>query len=178
MADLQRRVIAFLEGRRTAELSDLIQRHNGIPLAAPCLREVHTPDSPLLQVSIQRVLDADVGVAIFLTELCPRPLRRPIGIAIELLAGIPSIIYGIWGFFVFAPWFQLHVQEPVANAVTDIPVLGTLFGGSVFGLTDDVEPFSLEQRAGVRAEAGVVVDDEHGRHAPHGGTARAFCPYG
>src|SRR5258705_5865417 len=66
-----------------------------------------------------------IGIAIFLTDLCPRPLRRPIGIAVELLAGIPSIIYGIWGFFVFAPWFQLPVQEPVANAVGDIPVLGT-----------------------------------------------------
>jgi phosphate transport system permease protein len=75
-----------------------------------------------------------IGIAIFLTDLCPRPLRRPIGIAIELLAGIPSIIYGIWGFFVFAPWFQAHVQEPVVNAVGDIPVLGTLFGGSTFGI--------------------------------------------
>ena len=54
-----------------------------------------------------------IGIAIFLTELCPRPLRRPIGIAIELLAGIPSIIYGIWGLFIFAPWFQVHVQQPV-----------------------------------------------------------------
>ena len=79
-------------------------------------------------------LPVGIGVAIFLTELCPRPLRRPIGIAIELLAGIPSIIYGIWGFFVFAPWFQLHVQEPVINAVADIPVLGTLFGGSAVGI--------------------------------------------
>jgi len=75
-----------------------------------------------------------IGIAIFLTELCPRPLRRPIGIAVELLAGIPSIIYGIWGFFVFAPWFQAHVQEPVATAVADIPVLGTLFGGITFGI--------------------------------------------
>ena len=46
----------------------------------------------------------------FLTELCPMWLRRPIGIAIELLAGIPSIIYGIWGLFVFAPFLQQHVQ--------------------------------------------------------------------
>ena len=75
-----------------------------------------------------------IGVAIFLTDLCPRPLRRPIGIAIELLAGIPSIIYGIWGLFVFAPWFQVHVQEPVVNAVADVPVLNTLFGGATFGI--------------------------------------------
>jgi phosphate transport system permease protein len=75
-----------------------------------------------------------IGIAIFLTDLCPRPLRRPIGIAIELLAGIPSIIYGIWGLFIFAPWFQLHIQEPVVNAVGDIPVLSTLFGGATFGI--------------------------------------------
>ena len=60
-----------------------------------------------------------IGIAIFLTELCPRPLRRPIGIAIELLAGIPSIIYGIWGLFVFAPWFQTHVQQPIITAFGD-----------------------------------------------------------
>ena len=54
------------------------------------------------------VIAVPVGllIAIFLTELCPRWLRRPIGIAIELLAGIPSIIYGIWGLFVFAPFLQ------------------------------------------------------------------------
>jgi phosphate transport system permease protein len=75
-----------------------------------------------------------IGIAIFLTDLCPRLLRRPIGIAIELLAGIPSIIYGIWGLFIFAPWFQAHVQEPVIEAVADVPVLGTLFGGSAFGI--------------------------------------------
>jgi phosphate transport system permease protein len=79
-------------------------------------------------------LPVGIGVAIFLTDLCPRMLRRPIGIAIELLAGIPSIIYGIWGLFVFAPWFQTHVQEPVINAVDGIPVLGTLFGGAPFGI--------------------------------------------
>jgi phosphate transport system permease protein len=75
-----------------------------------------------------------IGIAIFLTELCPRPLRRPIGIAIELLAGIPSIIYGIWGLFVFAPWFQAHVQQPIIDATTGIPVIGTLFGGAPYGI--------------------------------------------
>jgi uroporphyrinogen-III synthase len=67
MADLGRRVVAFLEGRRMAEMADLIQRHNGVPLAAPCLREVHTPDAPVLQSSLARVLAAEPKVAIFLT---------------------------------------------------------------------------------------------------------------
>jgi uroporphyrinogen-III synthase len=67
MPDLHERVVAFLEGRRTAELADLIQRHNGVPLAAPCLREVHSPDSPVLQASIDDVLSADLSFAIFLT---------------------------------------------------------------------------------------------------------------
>jgi phosphate transport system permease protein len=75
-----------------------------------------------------------IGVAIFLTELCPRMLRRPIGIAIELLAGIPSIIYGIWGLFVFAPWFQVNIQTPIVNSVGDIPVIGSLFGGAPYGI--------------------------------------------
>ncbi len=67
MADLQRRRVAFLEGRRTAELTDLVERHNGVPLAAPCLREVHSPDSPVLQDSIRRLLEADLHAAVFLT---------------------------------------------------------------------------------------------------------------
>jgi uroporphyrinogen-III synthase len=67
MPDLQGKVVAFLEGRRTTELADLIQRHNGVPLSAPCLREVHRPDSPELQKSVARVCDADLGLAIFLT---------------------------------------------------------------------------------------------------------------
>jgi len=67
VADLQRRVVAFLEGRRASELADLIERHNGIPFAAPCLREVHAPDSPELWASIERVLAAELSVAIFLT---------------------------------------------------------------------------------------------------------------
>jgi len=75
-----------------------------------------------------------IGVAIFLTEICPLPLRRPIGIAIELLAGIPSIVYGIWGLFIFAPFFQAHVQPWIIEVVADIPVLNTLFGGAPYGI--------------------------------------------
>jgi len=79
-------------------------------------------------------LPVGVGVAIFLTDLCPRPLRRPIGIAIELLAGIPSIIYGIWGLFVFAPWFQAHVQQPIITAIGENAALTFLFGDAAFGI--------------------------------------------
>jgi phosphate transport system permease protein len=79
-------------------------------------------------------LPVGIGIAIFLTDLCPRILRRPIAIAIELLAGIPSIIYGIWGLFVFAPWFQLHVQQPIIDATGDIALIGTLLGGAPYGI--------------------------------------------
>jgi phosphate transport system permease protein len=58
-------------------------------------------------------LPLSLGVAVFLVELCPSFLRRPIGTAVELLAGIPSIVYGMWGLFVFAPWFAKHVQLPI-----------------------------------------------------------------
>jgi phosphate transport system permease protein len=75
-----------------------------------------------------------IGIAIFLTEICPRPLRRPIGIAIELLAGIPSIIYGIWGLFVFAPWFQEHIQPWVVDATANVPVLQDVFAGPPYGI--------------------------------------------
>ncbi len=70
-----------------------------------------------------------LGVAIFLTELCPQWLRRPIGIAIELLAGIPSIIYGMWGFFVLAPFLADTFQPFMIKVCADIPVLNTIFAG-------------------------------------------------
>jgi phosphate transport system permease protein len=73
-------------------------------------------------------------IAFFLTELCPTWLRRPIGIAIELLAGIPSIIYGIWGLFVFAPFLQQHVQPFLIAAFGSIPILSTLFEGPPYGI--------------------------------------------
>jgi uroporphyrinogen-III synthase len=72
MADLQGRVVAFLEGRRSAEMADLIERHNGLPLAAPCLQEVHSPDAPELRVALERALAAPLDVAIFLTGVGTR----------------------------------------------------------------------------------------------------------
>lgn len=75
-----------------------------------------------------------LGIAIFLTELCPMPLRRPIGIAIELLAGIPSIIYGIWGLFFLAPFVQTWIQPPLIAAFANVPVLSTLFAGPPYGI--------------------------------------------
>lgn len=75
-----------------------------------------------------------VGVATFLTELCPHPLRRPIGVAIELLAGIPSIIYGVWGLFVFAPFVQSHVQPAMISFFKDTPLLSSLFAGPPYGI--------------------------------------------
>src|SRR4029079_250340 len=75
-----------------------------------------------------------LGIAIFLTEICPQGLRRTIGIAIELLAGIPSIIYGIWGLFVLAPWFQTHVQPLLIDTFANIPLLNQLFAGPPYGI--------------------------------------------
>jgi phosphate transport system permease protein len=75
-----------------------------------------------------------LGIAIFLTELCPYRLRRPIAIAIELLAGIPSIIYGIWGLFVFAPFLQQYVQPALINTLGNIPGIGQVFSGPPYGI--------------------------------------------
>jgi phosphate transport system permease protein len=73
-------------------------------------------------------------IAVFLTELCPLWLRRPVGTAIELLAGIPSIIYGIWGLFVFAPFLQETLQPFLIATLGNIPVLSALFAGPPYGI--------------------------------------------
>jgi phosphate transport system permease protein len=70
-----------------------------------------------------------LGIAIFLTELCPQSLRRPIGMAIELLAGIPSIIYGMWGFFVLGPFLAYTFQPLMIGLFDGVPVLGLVFAG-------------------------------------------------
>lgn len=90
----------------------------------------------LVTAIIAMLIAVPVGllIALFLTELCPQALRRPIGIAIELLAGIPSIIYGIWGLFVFAPFLQQTLQPALIATFSDIPILSRLFGGPAYGI--------------------------------------------
>ncbi len=74
------------------------------------------------------------GIALFLTELAPAWLKRPLGTAIELLAAIPSIIYGMWGLFVFAPIFQAHLQPWLVDTLGGLPVAGRLFEGPPLGI--------------------------------------------
>jgi phosphate transport system permease protein len=74
------------------------------------------------------------GIAIFLTETCPVWLKRPLGTAIELLAAIPSIIYGMFGLFVFAPLFAEHGQPALQSTLGQMPLIGSLFGGAMNGI--------------------------------------------
>ena len=74
------------------------------------------------------------GIALFLTEICPVWLKRPLGTAVELLAGVPSIIYGMWGLFVFAPFFADHVQPALKESLGQVPVIGQLFSGPTMGI--------------------------------------------
>jgi phosphate transport system permease protein len=73
------------------------------------------------------------GVAFYLTELAPVWLRRPVGTAVELLAAVPSIIYGMWGFFIIAPAFARYVQPTIIDTVGELPLIGFLFQGPPFG---------------------------------------------
>lgn len=74
------------------------------------------------------------GIALFLTEICPVWLKRPMGTAIELLAGVPSIIYGMWGLFIFAPLFADYVQPILASTLGKLPFVGQLFFGQMMGI--------------------------------------------
>ncbi|KAB7739514.1 phosphate ABC transporter permease subunit PstC [Parvibaculum sedimenti] len=74
------------------------------------------------------------GLAFFLTEICPHKIRQPIAIAIELLAAVPSIIYGIWGLFVLAPLFQHYVEPFLISTLGSVPVLGMFFQGPPIGI--------------------------------------------
>ena len=80
-------------------------------------------------IAMMIAVPVGLGIAIFLTELCPQWLRRPIGIAVELLAGIPSIIYGMWGFFVLGPFMADSFQPFMIRLFEGVPVLGSIFAG-------------------------------------------------
>ena len=85
-------------------------------------------------IALLIAIPVSFGIAIFLTELSPRILRRPLGIAIELLAGIPSIIYGMWGLFVFAPLFADHIEPWINKHLGSMPVIGSFFSGPPMGI--------------------------------------------
>ena len=85
-------------------------------------------------IAILFALPLSFGIAVFLTETCPKPLRRPLGTAIELLAAVPSIIYGMFGLFVFAPLFAEYIQPAIAATLGQIPGLGFLFTGAFNGI--------------------------------------------
>jgi phosphate transport system permease protein len=74
------------------------------------------------------------GIALFITEIAPAWLKRPVGVAVELLAGIPSIIYGMWGLFIFAPLFADYVQPWVNDNLGELPLVGLLFQGPPMGI--------------------------------------------
>ncbi|HEY0202379.1 MAG TPA: phosphate ABC transporter permease PstC [Burkholderiaceae bacterium] len=74
------------------------------------------------------------GIALFLTELSPNWLKRPLGTAIELLAAVPSIVYGMWGLMVFGPILATYVQQPLQKLFAGVPVLGTLVSGPPVGI--------------------------------------------
>ena len=85
-------------------------------------------------IALLIAIPVSFGISIFLTELSPTWLRRPLGTAIEMLAAIPSIIYGMWGLFVFAPLFQTYVQPLLGKTLGNIPGFGALFSGPPMGI--------------------------------------------
>ncbi len=80
-------------------------------------------------------LPISFGIAVFVTQMAPPWLKRPIAMAIELLAAIPSIIYGMWGLFVFAPFFADHIQPALTDSLGELPVIGPLFQGPPIGVS-------------------------------------------
>lgn len=85
-------------------------------------------------VALLIAVPVSFGIALFLTELCPVWLKRPLGTAIELLAAIPSIVYGMWGLLVFSPVLSTYVQQPLQAAFTGVPYLGAFVSGPPVGI--------------------------------------------
>lgn len=85
-------------------------------------------------IALVVAIPVSFGIAVFLTELCPPVLRSPLGVAVELLAAVPSIIYGMWGLFVFAPLFADYVQPALSMTLGNVPFVGALFQGPKNGI--------------------------------------------
>lgn len=85
-------------------------------------------------IALTIAVPVSFGIAMFLTELSPTWLRRPLGTAIEMLAAIPSIIYGMWGLFVFVPVFQKYIQPGMISTLGSLPLIGGFFSGPPFGI--------------------------------------------
>jgi phosphate transport system permease protein len=85
-------------------------------------------------IALAIAIPVSFGIAMFLTELAPSWLRRPLGTAVEMLAAIPSIIYGMWGLFIFVPFFQQYIQPGLIAALSPIPMIGWMFSGAPFGI--------------------------------------------
>jgi phosphate transport system permease protein len=85
-------------------------------------------------IALVIAIPVSFGIALFLTELSPAWLKRPLGTAIELLAAVPSIVYGIWGLLVFGPILSTYVQQPLQDALSDVPYLGALVSGPPVGI--------------------------------------------
>ena len=94
-------------------------------------------------IAMLLAVPAGFGIALFLTELCPPLLKRPIGVAVELLAAVPSIIFGIWGLFVLAPVLQRHVQPWLIAWLGPLPLIGKLFQGPPYGIGELTASFVL-----------------------------------
>ena len=84
-------------------------------------------------IAVIIALPLSFGIAFFLSEIAPQSLRRPVGVAIQLLAAVPSIIYGMWGFFIISPLMAAYVQPPLIDLLGPLPVLGALFQGPALG---------------------------------------------
>ncbi len=103
------------------------------------VRDVYGAAGPLVgtlissALALAMALPLAIGAAVFLTEFCPRLIERPVAIAVELLAGIPSIVYGMWGLFVFGPFFAEHVQVPLSMAAPDGSIWARLVAGTPNG---------------------------------------------
>jgi len=106
---------------------DPVQNHYGalVPVVGTLLTSF---------IALAIAVPVSFGIAMFLTELSPTWLRRPLGTAIEMLAAIPSIIYGMWGLFVFVPLFQEYIQPGVIEFFEGVPVLESIFAGPPFGI--------------------------------------------